>query len=187
MKVKGSLKTLYFAKQSNQCSIWDVSLLSCLSQLQTGPHMTPVSISRQHDKPGTRLLHLSTKPGAEVAQSNSGDEKDLCKCPCSSIILSHKENRLQHIKSTLWPLAGQTETENSRWTWTWGYTSQILTTNLRPEIVLWSPSLLMVYIIELTVPWEDAVEGAHKRRSLKITMGALAMISYRGFVVKSTT
>ena len=33
-------------------------------------------------------------------------------------------------------------------------------TNLRPDLVLWSPSIRSVYIIELTVPWEDNVGEA---------------------------
>lgn len=32
------------------------------------------------------------------------------------------------------------------------FPSEIATTNLRPDLVLWSPSLHIVYIIELTVP-----------------------------------
>lgn len=44
---------------------------------------------------------------------------------------------------------------------------EIVTTNLRQDLVLWSFSLQKVYIIELTVPWEDEVEEAYKRKSLK--------------------
>ncbi|KAL0199484.1 hypothetical protein M9458_008024, partial [Cirrhinus mrigala] len=46
------------------------------------------------------------------------------------------------------------------------FPSEIATTNLRPDLVLWSSSLHTVYIIELTVPWEDAVEEAFERKSL---------------------
>lgn len=41
------------------------------------------------------------------------------------------------------------------------------TTNLRPDLVLWSTSLCTVCIIELTVPLEDAVEEAYERKSLR--------------------
>lgn len=44
---------------------------------------------------------------------------------------------------------------------------EIATTNLRPNLMLWSSSLRRVYIIELTVPWEDAVEEVYERKSLK--------------------
>lgn len=39
-------------------------------------------------------------------------------------------------------------------------------TNLRPDLVLWSSSLRTVYIIELTVPWEDAVDEASECKRL---------------------
>jgi len=35
---------------------------------------------------------------------------------------------------------------------------EIATTNLRPDIVLWSGSAHIVQLIDLTVPWEDAVD-----------------------------
>ena len=35
---------------------------------------------------------------------------------------------------------------------------KIATTTLRPDMVLWSRSLKKVFIIELTVPWEDSVD-----------------------------
>lgn len=37
-------------------------------------------------------------------------------------------------------------------------------TNQRPGIVLWSASQKTVYLIELTVPREDSVEEAYKRK-----------------------
>ena len=39
--------------------------------------------------------------------------------------------------------------------------------NLRPDLVLWSASLHTVYIIELTVPWKDAMEEAYEHKSLR--------------------
>lgn len=44
---------------------------------------------------------------------------------------------------------------------------EIATTTLRPDLVLWFPSLKKVYIIELTVPWEDAVEEAYEQEHLR--------------------
>ena len=34
---------------------------------------------------------------------------------------------------------------------------EIASTNLRPDIVLWSRSRMRVYFIDLTVPWEELV------------------------------
>ncbi len=36
---------------------------------------------------------------------------------------------------------------------------EIAATTLRPDLVLWSPSIKSVHIIELTVPWESSTEG----------------------------
>lgn len=44
---------------------------------------------------------------------------------------------------------------------------EIATTNPRPDLVLWSPSNRSVYIIELTVPWEDNVGEAYERKKLR--------------------
>ncbi|MGH0153763.1 UNVERIFIED_CONTAM: hypothetical protein FKN15_025193 [Acipenser sinensis] len=42
----------------------------------------------------------------------------------------------------------------------------IATTNLRPDIVLWSGSARLVHLVKLTVPWEDAVDEAYERKKL---------------------
>ena len=47
------------------------------------------------------------------------------------------------------------------------FPAEIASTNLRPDLVLWSPSLKLVFIIELTVPWESAVEEAYERKKLR--------------------
>ena len=44
---------------------------------------------------------------------------------------------------------------------------EIATTTLRPDMVLWSNSCQLAYIIELTVPWEDALEEAFERKKLR--------------------
>lgn len=46
---------------------------------------------------------------------------------------------------------------------------ETIVTKLRPDLVLWSSTLRTVYIIELIVSWEDAVEEAYERKSLKYT------------------
>lgn len=44
---------------------------------------------------------------------------------------------------------------------------EISATTLRPDMVLWSPSLKKGYIINLTVPWEDSVAEAYERKYLR--------------------
>lgn len=39
---------------------------------------------------------------------------------------------------------------------------EITTTNLRPNMILWSTSQKSLYILELTVPWEAAVDEAYE-------------------------
>lgn len=41
---------------------------------------------------------------------------------------------------------------------------EIAITSLRPDLVLWSNSQCRVYLVELTVPWEDAVQEAFERK-----------------------
>ncbi|KAJ8010190.1 hypothetical protein DPEC_G00072420 [Dallia pectoralis] len=77
---------------------------------------------------------------------------------------------------------------------------EIAVTTLRPDLVLWSPSLKSVYIIELTVPWESSTEEAYERKKLRYTdLAADAQqrgwrakiypveVGCRGFVAFSTT
>ena len=43
----------------------------------------------------------------------------------------------------------------------------IVQTSLRPDVVLWSDAVKRVYIIELTVPWEDNMEWAFERKAAR--------------------
>ncbi|MGH0147808.1 UNVERIFIED_CONTAM: hypothetical protein FKN15_025961 [Acipenser sinensis] len=43
---------------------------------------------------------------------------------------------------------------------------EMATTSLRPDIVLWSGSARLVHLVELTVPWEDAVDEMYERKKL---------------------
>ncbi|KAJ8369781.1 hypothetical protein SKAU_G00098090 [Synaphobranchus kaupii] len=76
---------------------------------------------------------------------------------------------------------------------------EIITTNLRPDLILWSTSQESLYILELTVPWEAAV-GEYKCKRLKYSdIAAEAVqrgrrtqvlpveVGCRGFVARSTT
>ena len=80
------------------------------------------------------------------------------------------------------------------------FPKEIATTTLRPDLVLWSPSQKKVFIIELTVPWEDAVDEAYERKHLRYAeLAAEAQhrgwnaevrpveVGCRGFVARSTT
>ncbi|KAG7478790.1 hypothetical protein JOB18_008583 [Solea senegalensis] len=44
---------------------------------------------------------------------------------------------------------------------------EIVATTLRPDIVLWSPTTKLAYVVELTVPGEDGVEEAYERKKNK--------------------
>lgn len=76
---------------------------------------------------------------------------------------------------------------------------EIASTNLRPDLVFWSPSQKTAYIIELTVPWENCVEEAYERKKLRYAeLAAEATqrgwntkvypveVGCRGFVASST-
>lgn len=77
---------------------------------------------------------------------------------------------------------------------------EIAITTLRHDIGLWSPSLKKVFIIELTVPWEDSVDEVYERKQLRYAeLAAEAQdrgwktevrpveVGCRGFVAVSTT
>ena len=60
---------------------------------------------------------------------------------------------------------------------------EIASTNVRPDIVLWSRSRLRVYFIEMTVPWEALVAEAYERKDsrfkrLYLSRGKLLCNSY---------
>ncbi|KAK0148024.1 hypothetical protein N1851_012273 [Merluccius polli] len=44
---------------------------------------------------------------------------------------------------------------------------EIAATNLRPDLVLWSKTCRRVFIMELTVPWEEAIDEAFERKQLR--------------------
>ena len=77
---------------------------------------------------------------------------------------------------------------------------EILPTSLRPDLVLWSTTQKVVFIIEITVPWEAAVGEAYERKRLKYADIAAEAekrgwraqvlpveVGCRGFVATSTT
>ena len=76
---------------------------------------------------------------------------------------------------------------------------EIAATTLRPDLVLWSSTCKLIYIIELTVPWEDSIEEAHERKKLRYSNLAAEAedrgwkvrvrpveVGCRGFVASST-
>ena len=77
---------------------------------------------------------------------------------------------------------------------------EIAVTNLRPDLVLWSKSCRRVFIVELTVPWEEAIDEAFERKRLRYANLAAEAegrgwkakvwpveVGCRGFVARSTT
>ena len=44
------------------------------------------------------------------------------------------------------------------------FPTDIITTSLRPDIVMWSVTEKRVLIVELTVPWEGAIQEAYERK-----------------------
>lgn len=60
------------------------------------------------------------------------------------------------------------------------FPSEILT-SLRPDWILWSTLLNSLYIVELTVPWEEVVGKAHKCKRLKYSSLAAAEMGYHGW------
>ena len=76
------------------------------------------------------------------------------------------------------------------------FPTEIATTTLRPDLVLWSPCLKKVYIIKLTVPWDEAYERKHLRYAELVaeaqhrgwnTEVRPVEVGCRGFVAASTT
>ncbi|KAJ8347374.1 hypothetical protein SKAU_G00287750 [Synaphobranchus kaupii] len=63
------------------------------------------------------------------------------------------------------------------------FPSEITVTNLCPDLVLWSNSCRRVFIVELTVPWEDAIDEAYERKKLRYANLA-AEAEERGWDVK---
>ncbi|KAL1273019.1 hypothetical protein QQF64_028881 [Cirrhinus molitorella] len=77
---------------------------------------------------------------------------------------------------------------------------EIAVTNLRPDLVLWAKSCWRVFIVEMTVPWEDAIDEAFERKRLRYANLAAEAegrgwnvkvwpveVGCRGFVARSTT
>ena len=58
-----------------------------------------------------------------------------------------------------------------KWMWTWGkklvFPPDIVATILQPDMVLWSTTTELAYIVELTVPQDDGAEEAYERKKTK--------------------
>lgn len=63
------------------------------------------------------------------------------------------------------------------------FPSEIALTNLCPGLVLWSNSCRRVFLVELTVPWEDAIDEAYERKKLH-NANLAAEAEERGWRVK---
>ncbi|KAL4000609.1 polycystin 1L2 [Sarotherodon galilaeus] len=63
------------------------------------------------------------------------------------------------------------------------FPTEIVTTTLRPDLVLWFNSQKRAYVIELTVAWEEAIEEAFEHRKLRYANLA-AEAEDRGWKIK---
>ncbi|XP_019217589.1 uncharacterized protein LOC109203016 [Oreochromis niloticus] len=63
------------------------------------------------------------------------------------------------------------------------FPTEIVTTTLRPDLVLWSNTQKLAYVIELTVPWEEAIEEAFECKKLRYANLA-AEAEDRGWKIK---
>ncbi|TWW57325.1 hypothetical protein D4764_07G0000440 [Takifugu flavidus] len=63
------------------------------------------------------------------------------------------------------------------------FSSEVAVPNLRPDLVLWSKFCWRVFIVELTVPWEEAISEAYERKRLRYANLA-AEAEERGWSVK---
>ncbi|KAK0131293.1 hypothetical protein N1851_034009 [Merluccius polli] len=78
-----------------------------------------------------------------------------------------ESNQLHH--NTHFHPRGTEKAKPSQYPASHGLGLEDATTTLRPDLVLWSPSLRSVNIIELTVPWESLTEEAYERKKLRYT------------------
>ncbi len=60
---------------------------------------------------------------------------------------------------------------------------ELAVTNLRPDLVLWSKSIRTAITVELTVPWEEAINEAFERKKLRYAILA-AEAEERGWAIK---
>lgn len=78
--------------------------------------------------------------------------------------------------------------------------AEITVNNLRPDLVLWSKSCQWVFIVEITVLWEESIDEVLKKIKLRYSNLATETenrsweeklrhveVSSRGFVASSTT
>ncbi|KAJ8334237.1 hypothetical protein SKAU_G00398760 [Synaphobranchus kaupii] len=118
--------------------------------------------------------YLETQSSAQVPGSDSGKQENNQQCLAA-------QNNQPSYANCLCSGRGTKTTKDSTKDQVWTpqdwqmlvdmgqrltVTSEIAITNLRPDLVLWSNSQHMVYFVELTVPWEDAVQEAFERNKL---------------------
>lgn len=63
------------------------------------------------------------------------------------------------------------------------FPSEIITTSLRPDLILWSALQEALFTLELMVPWEDAVGEAYERKKL---MYSNTVLQYSNTVLQYT-
>lgn len=57
------------------------------------------------------------------------------------------------------------------------FPQEINPTSVRPNLVLWSSLTKTVIMVELTIPWEDRMETAFKRKEAKYGVGGELLYS----------
>ncbi|XP_063959287.1 uncharacterized protein LOC135154967 [Lytechinus pictus] len=62
------------------------------------------------------------------------------------------------------------------------FPSEIVTTNMRPDMVVWSKQSKSVILCKLTVPWEEKIETAHEYKTSKYA-GLILECKKRGWKV----
>ena len=81
--------------------------------------------------------------------------------------------RTQNTQTSFHPIRERTPMRARDWRMLADIVQQLIfppetaSTNLRPDLVFWSTSLKTVYIIELTVPWENSMEEAYECEKLR--------------------
>ncbi len=119
----------------------------------------------------------------------------------TSFVREGEKRSTNRSSPDLWPLNAAQDWEmrvdlSQRLT----FPPKIAATNLRPDLVHWSKSCRQVFIVELTVPWEEAIDEAFERKRLRYAdLAAEAEdrgwkvnvrpveVGCRGFVASSTT
>lgn len=123
------------------------------------PHSGTSSL--KWNEPLSRQVHLEAQPGArDQKNTNVTPPRTLCTVPMPSFIQAGEQGQRKPPSLTrngLWE-GGRDWKMLSDSGQKLTIPTDIVTSTLWPDLVLWSTTLRTVYLIELTVPWEDATD-----------------------------